>query len=601
MAKRFGNGLRVNLTTRSISSWEIEDKIVDDYIGSRGVAAKIFYDEVNPQVDPFSAENKIIIACGPLTGTRGPSCARYTVTTKSPLTGAIACSNSGGFFPAFLRRTGYDIVVFEGQAETPVYLLIEDGRAELRNASHLWGKTTHETDDALRAELGSEVKISCIGPAGEKLSRIAAVINDKNRAAARSGVGAVMGAKKLKAIVVRGQKEVPAAADPDKFQEAVNIFREKLKESPFTSEGLPTYGTAMLVSLINESGLFPTRNFKEAIFEGADKIGGEAIKDKILVSKKSCYGCAIACGRHTRITAGPFLGEGEGPEYETTWAFGGMCGVDNLEAITKANYLCNELGMDTIDAGVAIACAMELAERGFVSEAELGRKLRFGDAQAIVDLTEQMGRRQGFGDVLAEGGYRMAEKYGHPELFMGVKKQAFPAYDPRGSQGMGVQYATSNRGACHVRGYVLAVELFGTPEKRPLEGTEDKAFFDIAFQNTSAVVDAAGLCLFTTFGATAEEVRQLLNTYCGWDMSLEEMLLKGDRIWNIERLFNLCAGFTSADDTLPPRILTEAIPAGPLKGQVNRLAEMLPEYYHLRGWDAQGRPTESKLATLGLK
>jgi len=595
-----GKTLRVNLTTGQISRETLDASVVKDFVGGRGVATKLLMDEIDPKVDPLSPDNKLIFVTGTLTGTRAPAASRYMVVTKSPLTGAIACSNSGGFFGPQMRFAGVDMIVFEGKARKPVYLWIEDDKTELRPANHLWGKNTHETEDAIHAETSDKARIACIGPAGEKMVRIACVINDKHRAAGRSGVGAVMGSKNLKAVVVRGTGTV-ALHDEGGFKKAVKVAQTKIKESATTSEGLPTYGTAILVNVINELGFYPTRNFRQSQFSTADLHSGEKMAETILTKNTACYGCPIACGRVTKVeTPKKYSGEGEGPEYETVWALGASCGIDELAPIAKANYICNELGIDTIEAGATIACAMDLAESGYLPESDIGRPLKFGDADAMVDLVAKTGTRQGFGDALAEGGYRLAEKYGHPELFMGVKKQAFPAYDGRGSQGMGLEYATSNRGACHVRGYMIASEVFGIPEKLEPAATEKKPAFDIAFQNLTAVVDSSGLCLFNTFAFGAEEILDMINAATGRDYTLESLLAAGERIWNIERMFNLDAGLSAADDTLPPRILSEPIPEGPMAGKVCKLYDMLPGYYELRGWSPDGVPGADKLAQLGL-
>jgi aldehyde:ferredoxin oxidoreductase len=595
-----GKTLRVNLTTGQISRETVDASVAKDFVGGRGVATKLLMDEIDPKVDPLSPDNKLIFATGTITGTRAPAASRYMVITKSPLTGAIACSNSGGFFGPQMRFAGVDMIVFEGKAKEPVYLWIEDDKAELRPASHLWGKNTHETEDAIRAETSNKARVACIGPAGEKLARIACIINDKHRAAGRSGVGAVMGSKNLKAVAVRGTGKVPLH-DEEGFKKAVKVAQTKIKESATTSEGLPTYGTAVLVNVINELGFYPTRNFRQAQFSTADLHSGEKMAETILTKNTGCFACPIACGRLTKVeTPKKYSGEGEGPEYETVWALGASCGIAELAPIAKANYICNELGIDTIEAGATIACAMDLAESGYLPESDIGRPLKFGDAEAMVELVAKTGVREGFGDALAEGGYRLAEKYGHPELFMGVKKQAFPAYDGRGAQGMGLQYATSNRGACHVRGYMIASEVFGIPEKLEPEQTDKKAAFDIAFQNLTAVVDSSGLCLFNTFAFGADEILDMMNAATGRDYTLESMSAAGERVWNLERMFNLDAGLSAADDTLPPRIVSEPIPEGPMAGQVCQLGDMLPEYYKLRGWSPDGIPTAEKLAQLGL-
>jgi len=595
-----GKILRVDLTKGRIVTEDLNPDLAKEFIGGRGLASKVLFDEVDPQVDALSPENKLIFSTGPLTGTGAVTSSRYMVATKSPLTGAIACSNSGGYFGPELKFAGYDLIILEGRSDNPVYLWIEDDRVELRRAEHLWGKDTSQTEDLIRAETHKRAKIACIGPAGEKLVRIAAVMNDKNRAAARSGVGAVMGSKKLKALAVKGSKKV-GIADRKAFKEANMLVLEKLKSAPPTAEGLPNLGTAMGVNFFNELHLLPTRNFQEGFLGKAEKISGEAIAQSIFVKKKACYACPIGCGRVTKVNDPEFQGEGEGPEYETIAALGSNCGIDNLAAITKANYYCNELGLDTISAGVTIAGAMELYERGILSEREVGFKLNFGNAQALVELIKKMGLREDFGDILAEGGYRMAEKYGHPELFMGVKGQELPGFQVRGLQGSGLAFATSNRGACHLRAGIYGPELFGIPEKIDPLDTKDKALWVKKLQDSGAVIDSSGICVFIAFGGVGlEEVLGMLEAATGAGYNMEGILLTGEMIWNLERLFNQAAGLTGKDDNLPLRMLKEPMPEGPYKGQVVRLDEMIPEYYRLRGWDKDGNPTPEKLEGLGL-
>jgi aldehyde:ferredoxin oxidoreductase len=594
-----GKILRVNLTKGTSQTETLDPKLARAYVGGRGLGTKILYDEIDPAVDPLSPRNPLILATGPLTGTNAPTGGRYMVITKSPLTGAIACSNSGGYFGAEMKFSGYDFVILEGRAKAPVYLWLNNGAVEIRPAEKVWGKSTHETEDRLREETHPEAKICSIGPAGEKQALTACVINDKHRAAGRSGVGAVMGAKNVKAVAAKGFQSVQVARPRDYMAACLATVR-KLKESPVTGAGLPKYGTPVLVNVINAHGFLPTRNFQQGQFEGADKLSGETIADTILVKNKGCFACTIACARVSAVTEGRYTGAGEGPEYESGWALGIATGVSDLGAVTKANYLCNELGMDTIEAGVAVATAMELFERGYVPESDIGRPLRFGDADALVWLMEEMGHRRGFGELAAQGGYRLAERYGHPDLFMGVKKQAFPAYDGRGAQGMALGYATSNRGACHLRGYTISVEVFGIPKKMDPFVTAGKPEVSKLFQDVTAFVDSTGLCLFTTFGIGVEDIQPMLEHATGAGYTLEECLKVGERVWNLERMFNLKAGISSKDDTLPPRILHDGIPEGPAKGMVGKLTEMLPEYYQLRGWDASGVPSRKKLRELAL-
>lgn len=590
-----GKLLRVNLTEGTITTEALRKPWAEEYIGARGLGSKYLYEEVDPAVDPLSPENKIIFATGPLTGTLATSGGRYNVVTKGPLTGTIAASNSGGYWGPELKYAGYDMIIIEGKAAEPAYLWIFNDRVELRCAAKLWGKSTHEATDIIVSETDPEAKVACIGPAGEKLVKFACVINDKHRAAGRTGVGAVMGSKNLKAIAVRGTKGI-RVADPKRFMEAAIDARKKLEASPVNSQGLPAYGTNVLVNIINATGGFPTRNFQESVFEGAEKISGETLAATYLLRPKACASCTSRCGRVSAV------GEvtGEGPEYEAVWAYGAQCGIDDLASITKANFLCNELGIDPITMGSTIGCAMELYERGILKKERVGMDLYFGNAEAILELTRKTALREGFGDELAEGSYRLASKYGHPELSMTAKKQEMPAYDPRALQGMGLEYATSNRGGCHVRGYLTSPEVLGIPEKLDPASVEDKPQWTKTFQDLTAAIDSSGLCLFITFGLGAPEVASQLSAATGINYTTEKIMECGERVWNLERLFNLKAGLSAEDDTLPPRLLHEPIPAGPMKGSVCRLGEMLPKYYELRGWDKNGVPKEEKLEELKL-
>jgi aldehyde:ferredoxin oxidoreductase len=577
----------------------IDPEMARAYIGGRGLGTRMIYDEVDPTVDALDPANKLIFAAGPLTGTSAVCGGRYMAITKGALTGTIACSNSGGNFGPELKYAGYDMIVLEGAASEPLVLVIDDASVGLRPAGDLWGMTVPQTEDALHAQLGKDFKCVSIGPAGEKLVRFACIVNDKARAAGRSGVGAVMGSKKLKAIAVRGTGGL-IAADPPAFREACLDSVAKLKAGPVTGTGLPKFGTAILVNIINESGAFPTRNFQQGQFESAEKISGETIAEQILVRIRACVACPIACGRVTAVKEGKHKSHGEGPEYETIWSLGAAVGVSDLSAATKANYICNELGMDTISAGATIACAMELFQKGAITEKDVGGKLLFGDGDAMVEMMARIGRREGFGDVLAEGSARVSKKYGRPELFMGVKNQEFPAYDPRGVLGMGIQYATSNRGACHVRGYMISPEILGVPVKMDPLTTEGKAAMDILFQNLTAALDSSGVCLFVTFSIGAPELATMLRTATGSAYDVDEFLLAGERIWNLEKLFNQRAGFSKKDDTLPMRLLHDPMPGGPASGMTVPLDGMREEYYRLRGWDQEGRPTKEKLTALGL-
>jgi len=587
------------------------------YLGQRGLASKYLIEEIDAKCDPLGPDNKVIIATGPLTGTCASTGGRWSVITKGPLTGAIACSNSGGYFGAELKMAGWDMIIFEGKAAKPVYLHVNDDDAELVDADGVWGQSVWKTEEILKAKhQDPQIRVASIGQAGESGVLYAAVVNDLHRAAGRSGVGAVMGVKNLKAIAVRGTKGVSNIDDVPAFFEAVNAGKKVLAENPVTGVGLPTYGTQVLMNVINETGALPTRNSKDVQFEDANMIGGEAMHEKRptdgktnLVTNQACFGCTIACGRVSKLDEGHFSvktkpeywGASGGLEYENAWSLGCANGVNDLEALTYCNFLANEQGFDPISFGATVGAAMEMFEMGVITTEHTGGiELKFGSAEALVKVTELTATGQGFGKELGMGSKRLCEKYGHPELSMTVKGQEFPAYDPRGIQGMGLTYATSNRGACHLRSYTVASEVLGVPEKTDPLATEGKAGLVKAFQDATAAVDSSGLCVFTTFAWSLEDIAPQVDGACEGDWSIDNMLEMGERVWNMERQFNIAAGFTAADDTLPDRLLKDAAKTGPAKGRVNDLGKMLPEYYELRGWDTEGVPTGDTLGRLGL-
>lgn len=599
-----GKILRVNLSTEEVKVEPLNEVWARMFIGGRGYAERIIYEEVDPKIDPLSEKNKVVIATGPLGGTLAPSSGRTMVVTKGALNGAIASSNAGGFFGPALKHAGFDMVILEGRAKEPVYLWIKDEKVEIRSAKHVWGKTVDEADRILRSETHSEAETMLIGPAGEKLSLIANVMFNAHRAAGRTGVGAVVGSKNLKGIVVKGSIPV-RVADPERFMDAVYRARDKLAKDPVGGSGLPLYGTAILINVINEHGALPSYNAQDAYFAEAKKIAGETIRERNLIRNEGCSDCPIACGRVTEIKEGKYKGEhGGGPEYESDWSLGAMCGVSDLDAVIMANYLCDRYGIDTISAGSTVACAMELYERGYMPKSDSPIPLEFGCGEALVEAIRLMGEQDTpLGKLLAKGSYRLAEHYGHPELSMSVKKQEFPAYDPRAIKGIGLNYATSNRGACHVRGYTVAAEIlgrFGGADRLKYEG---KAALTKLLQDVTAALSSTGICLFTTFGLDVEDLANMYSAATGVECDVNEFLKIGERIWNLEKLFNLKAGFTRKDDTLPERMFNEPIKSGPSKGEVVDRAQfekMLDEYYELRGWDRDSVPTKSKLEELGI-
>ncbi|HYG90422.1 MAG TPA: aldehyde ferredoxin oxidoreductase family protein [Azospirillum sp.] len=611
-----GKILRVNLTAGTVTSEPLNMEWAQKYLGSRGLGTKYLMEEIDPKVDPLSPDNKLIYATGPLTGTMASTGGRYTVITKGALTGAIACSNSGGFFGNEMKNAGWDMIIVEGKAPTPVYLYVENDVAKLLPADDLWGTSVWHTEETIKARhQDPQIRVSSIGVSGEKGVKYACVVNDLHRAAGRSGVGTVMGSKNLKAVALRGTLGVKVR-DFQAFLKAAEAGKAVLAGNAVTGQGLPAYGTQVLMNVINETGAMPTRNHREVQFEGARKISAEAMIEKRstdgkpnLVRNAACFGCTIACGRisqmdktHFSITNKPeYWGASGGLEYEAAWALGSNTGVDDLEALTYANFICNEQGMDPISFGATVSAAMELFEIGAITTKETGGiEFRFGSAEALVKAAELTGKAEGFGADLGLGSKRLCEKYGHPELSMSVKGQEFPAYDSRGIQGMGLTYATSNRGACHLRSYTVASEVLGIPVKTDPLATDGKAELVKAFQDATAAFDAAGICIFTSFAWTLQDVAPQVDAAIEGGWSVERMLETGERIWTLERQFNLAAGFTSADDTLPKRLLTEPAASGPAKGLTNGLKKMLPEYYAIRGWTPDGVPTNETLARLAL-
>lgn len=611
-----GKILRVNLTAGTVKSEPLNMDWAQSYLGSRGLGSKYLVEEVDAKVDPLSPDNKIIWATGPLTGTMASTGGRYTVITKSPLTGAIACSNSGGYWGAEFKMAGWDMVIFEGKSPKPVYLYVNDDVAELRDATHLWGQSVWQTEELLKKGLQDPlVRVSSIGKAGENGVLFAAVVNDLHRAAGRSGVGTVMGSKNLKAIAVRGTKGVGNIRDPKAFMKAIAEKKQILKDNAVTGQGLPAYGTQVLMNVINEVGALPTRNHQDVQFEGAKDISAEAMATprktdgkKQLVTNQACFGCTIACGRISKMDENHFTvankpqywGASGGLEYEAAWALGAANGVNDLECLQYATMICNEEGIDPISFGATVGAVMELYEKGVLTKEQIGIEAPFGSAKALAFLVDETVHGRGFGKEIGQGSKRLTAKYGHPELSMTSKGQEFPAYDGRGIQGIGLAYATSNRGGCHLRGYTIASEVLGIPVKTdPLEH-EGKPELVKAFQDATAAFDSSGLCIFTTFAWGLADLAPQLQGAIGEQYTTEELEKIGERIWNMEREFNNRAGLTSKDDSLPKRLLTEPAKTGPAKGRVNELAKMLPKYYEVRGWDTEGRPTAATKKRLGL-
>lgn len=613
------NVLRVNLTTGTCTKEPLNMEWAGQFLGQRGLASKYLSEEMDPKADALGPDNKLIFATGPLTGTIASTGGRYSVVTKSPLTGGIACSNSGGFIGAEMKMAGWDMVIFEGKSAEPVYLHVENDKAVLISAADLWGRSCWDVDKTLHAKhQDPQMRIAVVGRAAEKGNLYSAIINDLHRAAGRSGVGTVMASKNLKAVCVRGNKglSIDSIHDPAAFMKSTAAGKKVLAENAVTGEGLPALGTQVLMNVINEVGAMPTRNMREIQFEGASKISGEAMLEPRegdgkpnLVTNAACFGCTIACGRISTIDKGHFTvqnkpqywGASGGLEYEAAWALGSDTGISDMDTLTYANFLCNEDGIDPISFGATVAAAMEMFQDGQITtEHTGGMELKFGSSEALAWAAEVTAQGVGFGLEIGLGSKRLCEKYGRPELSMTVKGQEFPAYDPRGIQGMGLAYATSNRGACHLRGYTVSSEILGIPEKTDPHETAGKAGLVKAFQDATSLVDSSGLCVFTTFAWSMDDIAPQLDSACEGDWSVDACLKVGERIWNLERDFNNRGGMTSKDDSLPPRMLNEGAPSGPAKGKVSGLPEMLPEYYELRGWTQDGEVTTQTKQRLGL-
>ena len=599
--------LRVNLTDGSSSTEPLNMEWATAFLGERGLASKYLMENMDPKVDAMSPENVLIFATGPLTGTMASTSGRYVVVTKGPLTNAIACSNSGGKFGAELKFAGYDLLILEGRSPEPVYLHIVNDTVEILPADELWGGTVWQTEERIKARHQNPLlKIASIGVAGERGVRYACVVNDLHRAAGRSGVGAVMGSKNLKAVAVHGSVGV-RVKDPKRFMQAVVETKDLLANSR-GREALTKLGTNAMIDSMQEFGALPTRNFHEVQFEGVDKINARAMMTPKpdghvnLLTNKACFGCTIACGRiahidethFTIVNRKEYWHASGGLEYEAAYAFGPLVGVDDIDALTFASYLMNEHGMDPISFGGTLAAAMELYQMGVITKKDSdGIALDFGNAEALTVMAEKTGKYEGFGQILGLGSRLMCEKYGHPELSMAVKGQEFAGYDSRALQGMGLGYATSNRGACHLKHDVFAEDMEDQSGKGKAAPTKES-------QDRVAMMDSSGLCLFVTAAWGVEEFCKQIDAACEGDWTEERLLETGERTWNLERQFNLAAGLTSADDTLPKRLLEVPAPGGTAKGKVCQLDVMLPEYYKLRGWTKDGVPTKETLTRLGL-
>ena len=595
----------VDLSTGQTEYRPIDEDDARKYIGGRGLGAKYVFDN-GPRVDPLGPENILCLMTGPLSGTDVNLSGRIAACTKSPLSGTVVDSHHGGWSGARLKWAGLDGVVFAGKSNKPVYAYVEGGELSLHDASDLWGKGAHDTVKTLLEKYGEkDVSVMTIGQAGENLVAFASIMNEHDRASGRGGTGAVMGSKNIKAVVVKGvHADRPRPFDKDGFAKAhARGLEQLMNEAVVTSPkkgGLSVYGTNVLMNMVNAIGAMPTRNAKSTFFEPHEKISGETVKETILVNDPTCHACPVACKKEVEIKEGPHSGlRMESVEYESAWALGANCDMSDAAALAALIDRCNDFGLDTIEAGNALSVAMEASERGLLD----GDGLAWGDSEKMLELLRKITFRKGIGDDLARSPARAAKKWGAPEISMSVKGMSIAAYDPRGIKGMGIAYATSNRGACHLRGYTPAAEVVGNV-LGPAEVTdplawEGKGKLTVIFQNVHAMTDCLDICKFATFSENLDAFAEQYGTITGNPMDADGLLKVGERVYNLERYYNNLAGIGEGSDSLPERFLKEPSDGPGSKGHVCELEQMLAEYYAARGWE-NGVVPESKLRELEI-
>ena len=585
----WGKLLEVDLSKGEVKILSVKDELFKMFLGGSGLGIKIAYDLLKRGVDPLSPDNIIILASGPLTGSRVYGTSRVSMTSKSPLTMTIFDSTCGGIFPAYFKWCGFDALIIKGRSEKHVYLHVYDDGAEILSADDLWGLKTSEVISELRKRHGFKCSAIAIGPAGENLVRFASVMCDDGHAFGRGGLGAVFGSKRLKAIVASGTKRV-IEARPKLLDEMLENMKVRITWNPYLGGALRNLGTSSLLTVINDWGLLPTLNFSKSSFEKAELISGEELS-KLTIGKRGCYNCPIACKRRTKVD-GQVI---DGPEYESIANLGSMLGVDSLRDVAEMSHLCNELGADTISMGGTLACFLELVEKG-----KIKADIKWGDADKLKELIVDTAYRKGLGADLAEGSKRLAEKYGLPEASVNIKGLEVPAYDPRGAFGMALSYATSYRGACHLRSWTIAFEVLGVPNLVDRFSFYEKPSLVKYTQDLAAVYDSLVMCKHFAVEFDEEPLSQLLTAVTGIEFSKEELLRIGERIWALARLFNLREGFSFKDDALPPK-LSRPLSEGPIAGRIPPISEMLAEYYAVRGWDSEGKPTNELIERLSLR
>ena len=604
-----GKILKVNLSNEKVDVVNTENYFdVNLLIGGKGLAAYTLWKELKQGVDPLSEGNILVFATGPLTGTLCPG-TRICIAAKSPLTGLFCDSYVGGHLGAEIKMAGYDAIIICGKSEKPAYIWIQDEHIEICDANHLWGLDAFRTEEAIRKERNDRnIRVACIGPAGEKLVRFAHVNVDRYRQAGRGGLGAVMGSKKLKALAVKGTGAISIYNVKDFLEKAKEAHKAVLKNE--TARARKRWGTARTIVFTADQDLLPTRNFREATFEGAENLSAEILEKRFWIKHKACHSCPINCGKLGVVRSGKYAGTiVEGIEYETLALIGANCGIGNYEAVAYANMLCDMLGLDTISTGNVIAFAMECYEKGILTEKETeGLKLNFGNEEAAIRLIEKIAKREGLGDLLAEGVKRVSEKLDAEckRFAMQVKGLELPGYDMRASPGMALAYITADRGGCHTRAWPISYEISGkAPDGTIIErySTEKRAHIVKEQQDRNAACDTLVACWFLKTAVGNERYVGMLNAATGMEFTVEEFLAVGERIWNLVRLFNIREGLRKEDENLPDRAFEDPIPSGVAAGQKlerSQLEHMLREYYAIRGWDENGVPTEEKIRQLKL-
>jgi len=599
-----GRCLRVNLSEGKHSVEEIDPELLGKFVGGRGLGVKVFSDEVDPKTDPLGPENKLIFVSGPLVGTGAVTGASCNAVTKSALSGAIACAKMRGHFGAELKFAGFDMIIIEGKAESPVILSILDDKINIRPAFESWGRTTSETEVVFKRNLedkwaGRETYLVSIGPAGEKLVPLANVINDGFLCVGGAGIGAVMGSKNLKAIAVKGSHSL-SIADGDRFVRVITNLINKLNSAPLTSQSMRAWGSAFFTGICYQKGVLPYKNFQAAAFAESKDIGTEALSNAFALRSSGCFACPVACIKKTDVSNPLFRGKGMAPTYLAIGALGLNCGITDLTTIGMANMICAEMGLDPIAAGGTVATAMELVEKGIADRDALKLELRFGQGEDLLQALTLMATKKGHAKRIGKGGDALAKEYGQSKRFMGVKGMPMAPFDPRCIQGMGLHFATCNYGPHHLYAYTFFEEVLNVHEELDPWSTEGKPELVKRYQDMTAIMDSLGLCNWPLMGLKFNNFLPMINSCLGTDYRAEDLLRIGERIWNQEKLFNMGAGFDHTHDTLPGRFLNEPIPDGPAKGQISKVHEMLPKYYDLRGWSKRSQPLPETLKALEL-